>query len=75
MEEKILLGRDQSMLEIPQTVWKQHLAQVPQHSQSRLSFMTPTHHQIRYFAVKELANKQQPVDPEMISEKLNIALE
>lgn len=75
MEEKILLGRDQKILEIPQATWKQHLTQIPQHSQSRLSFMTDTHHQIRYFVVKEMTNRQKPIEPEFISEKLNIPLE
>jgi hypothetical protein len=75
MEEKILLGREQKILEIPQATWKQHLMQISQHSQSRLNFMTNTHHQIRYFAVKEMANIQKPIEPEFIAEKLNISLE
>jgi hypothetical protein len=75
MEEKIFLGRDQNMLEVPASTWKQHLTQIPQHSQSRLSFMTETHHQIRYFVVKELANQQKPIAPEFIAEELNIPLE
>ncbi len=75
MEEKILLGRGQEILESPQSVWKQGLTQIPQHSQSRLSFMTATHHQIRYFAVRELANRQRPIAPEFISEELNMPLE
>ena len=75
MEEKILLGREQEILEIPQATWKQHLMQIPQHSQSRLDFMTDVHHQVRYFVVKEMANKQKPIEPEFISEKLNMPLE
>jgi hypothetical protein len=75
MEEKILLGRDQKILEIPQAIWKQHLTQIPQHSQSRLNFMTDAHHQIRYFVVKEMAKRQKPIEPEFISEKLNMPLE
>jgi hypothetical protein len=75
MEDMILLGRDQKMLEVSQATWEQHLAQIPQHSQSRLSFMTDTHHQIRYFVVKELVNRQKPIGPELISEKLNLPLE
>ncbi len=75
MEEKILLGRDQKMVEIPQATWKQDLTHIPQHIQSRLSFMTNTHHQIRYFVVKEMANTQKPIEPEFISEKLNMPLE
>jgi hypothetical protein len=75
MEEKVFLGRDQLILEIPQDKWKQHLTQIPQHSQTRLSFMTDGHHQVRYFVVKELVNKQKPVEPESISKDLEMPLE
>ncbi len=75
MEAKILLGRDQTILEVPQTTWQQHLAQVPQHSQARLSFMTEAHHRIRYFVVKELVNTQRPIEPDWIAEKLSLPLE
>jgi len=75
MGESILLGRGQKILEIPQATWKQHLTQIPQHSQSRLSFMMDTHHQIRYFVVKELVNIQKPIEPEFISENLHLPLE
>jgi hypothetical protein len=74
-EQTILLGREQEMLEIPQATWKQHLTQVPQLGQSRLNFMTDTHHQIRYFVVKEMANLQKPIEPEFISEQLRLPLE
>lgn len=75
MEEKVFLGRDQLIFEIPQAKWKQHLTQIPQHSQTRLSFMTDGHHQVRYFVVKELVNKQEPVEPESISKNLKMPLE
>ena len=75
MEEKILIGRDREILEIPQATWKQELAQIPQHSQTRLNFMTNTHHQIRNFVVKEMAIRQKPIEPKLISEKLSIPLE
>lgn len=75
MEDKILLGQDKKIFAIPQATWKQHLTQIPQHSQSRLNFMTDAHHQIRYFVVKELVNRQKPIEPEFISEKLDMPLE
>jgi hypothetical protein len=75
MEEKILLGQGQKIIAIAEATWKGHLAQVPQHSQSRLSFMTEAHHQIRYFVVKELATTQKPIEPELISEKLHLPLD
>ena len=75
MEEKILLGQDRQIVEIPRSLWEQHLAQIPLHSQARLKFMTGEHHRIRYFVVKELVNRQKPIEPEVISEKLKIPLE
>ena len=75
MQEKILVGRDKEILEIPLATWKQGLAHIPQHSQSRLSFMTDAHHQIRYFVVKEMVSTRKPIEPEYISEQLNMLLE
>lgn len=74
MEDKVLLGRNQKMLEIPYASWKKHLTQAPEHSQTRLSFMTEAHHRIRYFVVKELASQQKPLEPEFISTMLEIPL-
>jgi hypothetical protein len=74
-EESILLGRGHEILELPAAAWKQELAQVPQHSQSRLSFMTPAHHHVRYFVVKELASRQQPIAAKTISEQLQLPLQ
>ena len=74
MEKNILLGRGREMLEIPQETWKKDLERALQHSQSRLNFMTDAHHQIRYFVVKEMVIRQKPIEPELISEKLNIPL-
>jgi hypothetical protein len=75
MEKNILLGRGREMLDLPQATWKKDLAQALQHSRSRLNFMTDAHHQIRYFVVKEMVVRQKPIEPEFISEKLNIPLE
>ena len=75
MEDKVLLGHGPELLEMPQDTWKQHLTQIPQHSQARLSFMTGAHHQVRYFVVRELARKQRPIEPGQIAEELSLPLE
>ena len=75
MNKKILLGKGRQLVELPQTTWEQYLTQIPLHGQARLNFMTSAHHQIRYFVVKELVSRQQPVEPEAISEKLEMPLE
>ncbi len=74
-EETILLGRGQEIIAFSQAAWQAELAHVPQHSQSRLSFMTEAHHQVRYFVVKELAIRQEPLEAAFISEQLHIPLE
>ena len=74
MEEKILLGRGRQILEFPHATWKEQLTQIPQHSRTRLSFMTGAHHRVRYFVVKELADKQKHIEPEFISKALNMPL-
>jgi len=75
MDEKILLGRGRQILELPESVWKGHLAQIPDHSQDRLGFMTEQHHQVRYFVVRELVTGMQPISPKLISDKLKLPLE
>ncbi|HMD89152.1 MAG TPA: hypothetical protein VKF38_08315 [Anaerolineaceae bacterium] len=75
MDEKILLGRGRQILEIPQDSWKKHLTQIPEHSQERLAFMTDAHQRVRYFVVKELVDRQMPLEPEYIAEKLKLPLE
>jgi hydroxymethylpyrimidine pyrophosphatase-like HAD family hydrolase len=75
MDEKILLGRGQHILEVPQTMWKEHLAQAPEHGHDRLSFMTEAHRQVRYFVVKEMAIRQKPVEPNLIAERLKLPLD
>ncbi len=75
MADTILLGRGRKMLEVPQDMWKGHLAQVPQHSRERLGFMTDEHHRVRYFVVRELVNRQQPLAPAWIAQTLQMPLE
>jgi hypothetical protein len=74
MEEKVLLGRGKQILEFPLGTWKEQISQIPQHSQDRLRFMTEAHHKVRYFVVRELADRQKPVESESISEALNMPI-
>ncbi len=74
MEEKVLLGRDKQILDLPAAVWKEQLNQAPAHMQPRLAFMSEAHHQVRYFVVRELVNTGKPISPEMISGRLGLPL-
>jgi len=75
MGESVLLGRGRQILELPWETWKQHLAQVPQHSGDRLRFMTEEHQRVRYFVVRELPLRGKAVAPQQISEALSMPQE
>ena len=72
MEETILLGQGSQIQEVSQATWKQHLAQIPEFAPGRLSFMTDTHHQVRNFVVVELVKRGQPIEPQLIAERLKL---
>ncbi len=72
MSEAILLGRGRQILEIPRQMWEQHLAQVPQHAQGRLRFMSEDHHRVRYFVVRELPRLGEPIQPAVIARDLQL---
>ena len=74
MSETILFGQDRHITKIPRATWEEHLAQAPQHSRTRLSFMSEEHHKVRYFVVKEIANGGKPIEPEAISRALQLPL-
>jgi hypothetical protein len=75
MTETILLGRGSRILEVPRAEWEKHLAEVPEHMQTRLSFMSPAHHTVRYFAVSELARRGEPLPPELFAQELDLPLD
>jgi hypothetical protein len=73
MEDRILLGQGREIREVPVAMWKQHLAQLPQHAGDRLSFMTEAHHRVRNFVVQALADRQQPLAPDYIAGELGLS--
>ena len=75
MSETILLGRGNQMLEMPRQHWEAHLAHAPQHTQSRLSFMTDDHHAVRYFVVRELPRRGEPLPTGLIARELGLPLD
>jgi len=74
MDDTILLGQGDQILPIPRQTWERHLAQAPDHSQTRLSFMTQAHHQVRNFVVTELPRQGKPIMPKAISQALQLPL-
>ena len=74
MSRTILLGRGRQIIKIPRKEWEKHLSTVPQHSETRLGFMSEEHHLVRYFVVRELPRTGEPMQPEFISQKLKLPL-
>ena len=76
MKDIILIGRHETITEIPAEKWRQHLAQAGQHSAAMLSFMTDNHHRVRNFVVRELPrNHGKPLSPEDITQNLHLPLD
>jgi hypothetical protein len=74
MNGTIRLGRGRQIIKIPRKEWEKHLCTVPQHSETRLGFMSEEHHLVRYFVVRELPRTGEPIQPEFISHKLKLPL-
>lgn len=73
MSETILLGRGKEMLSVPRHTWQAHLAAVPEHTRSRLAFMTGAHHRVRNFVVSELPRAGTVLSPAFIARSLDLA--
>lgn len=74
MCEPVLMGRGRQVIEMPREEWEKHVAQAPQHSKTRLSFMSEEHHRVRYFVVRELPRAGVPIQPAFISRQLRLPL-
>lgn len=75
MNEIVRLGRGNQFIEIPRQMWQKHVAEAPDHTRERLSFMSQEHHRVRYFVVDELARSGEPLPPEQISDALDISID
>ena len=72
MKDFIYLGRGHELQQVPQAIWKQHLAQIPEHAPERLRFMTEAHHLVRNFVVVALTKRGHPLKPKLIAESLSL---
>jgi len=75
MNDVILFGKGRDILELPRSHWEAHLSKVPEVMRKRLAFMTPQHHLVRYFVVRELPRLRGPISAEVISHNLSIPID
>jgi hypothetical protein len=74
MKATLLLSRGGQLAPVPRATWEGHLVQAPAHAETRLSFMSPAHHRLRYFVVTELPRLGVPLTPEYLARQLRLPL-
>jgi hypothetical protein len=72
MINTLLLGVWRIMISVPPALWQRELAK---ETQSDLAFMTPDHHIVRDFVVREMPRINTPVSPETIAAGVQLPLE
>jgi hypothetical protein len=73
MSETILIGHGKHITEIPQSDWEQELAAAPETIRHRLGFMSPDHHAVRNFVVRQLPVDGKPISLERIARALRLS--
>lgn len=68
----MLIGIDRYMFRLPGFAWRRAVAAEAAKARKHLGFMTPEHHLIRNFVVREIARTRWPLSPAYISEALEI---
>lgn len=72
MREKILVGRGKRISSITRSDWEQELGEAPEFTRKRLEFMSPDHHAVRNFVVRELPRFGNPISIGHISLALRL---
>jgi hypothetical protein len=74
MKNTVLIGHGREMMEISHEDWEKGLAAAPARFTERLKFMSPEHHLVRNFVVRELPIAAKPLSAELIAGRLNLPL-
>ncbi|MFN8372724.1 MAG: hypothetical protein U0694_07585 [Anaerolineae bacterium] len=74
MNGNVLLGVSRYLLPIPRFLWQQQVQQNAAQMAASLSFMSPEHHAVRNFVVREIPKVGKPLPPEYIAASLSLPL-
>lgn len=66
MSGQILSGVGREIRQVPDDQFLTALREAPRHMAARLAFMTPAHHAVRDFVVRELPRERRPLPPQLI---------
>jgi len=75
MADTVLIGRGDTITSIPQSDWEEDLRSAPESISRRLEFMSPDHHLVRNFVVRELPRLGRPIPVADISHALDLSPE
>jgi hypothetical protein len=71
----LLVGSRETINRVPDTDFKAALAKLPERFAARLAFMTPEHHRVRNFAVREiLYENDRPIKVDGLAATLGLPL-
>ena len=73
MNDTVLIGRGDAIINIPQSDWEQDLSSAPEIISRRLGFMSGDHHLVRNFVVRELPRLGRPISASEISDALHLS--
>ncbi len=75
-DDAVLLGLWRYLVPLPPRLWKGRVREAGRAGmQTVLSFMTPDHHRVRNFAVRELARYGRPLEPQDFATVLDLPVE
>jgi len=75
MGDSLLMGLGRWMIPIPRAVWGRLIMANARKARAGLAFMSADHHRVRDLAVTELPRVGTPLAPEVIAEKLGLAVD
>lgn len=72
MSNNMLLGVGHWMVPIPPVLWHRRVSRGARYLKASLAFMSPEHHMVRDFAVREIPRLGKPMPPEFIGQYLDL---
>lgn len=75
MNKRLLVGLWRCLLPVPPQLWQGQISKNARGLDDGLDFMTPEHHLVRNFVVREIPSLGQPLSPDIIAGKLGLPLE
>ncbi len=72
MDDNLLLGIGHCMVPVPRPIWRRQVAGTAQQADTRLGFMSPAHHLVRNFVVRELPRLGEPMSSEFIAQAVHL---